>query len=743
MYRGLKSQKCSAEKQSGPLFSASSDLYVSDQPSTFPAAATALAKDDSKCFVTAKFAYGSMENEPGVVVPAIPPVENAHISLSVGCVPQKKASVRTSYSGPDVISESLPLASLHHRESLRILQEKCQLYASKINQLESELQTSVELHRVTKNELKAESDHMRSERDIMVIDLGKRILDSFDLSVKSNDSWTDVGCEESSADCPTLSPAGDLRAERQNLRLNLFQNSCMCESENSKAIDESRNGHIDGSNRNNIESSINLNIRNAWESSNSREGGVKSCAVDPEAALNKSACTFCTMYGECVHKYLENDDHDRNLLLHQLLAELASVLQEKSEYSEKLNSENKALELRVAHLETSLLQQRNSFTSRKVHGEMFEECSRLRWRVLELEKNTKLSAEKILLEVPVTEDAQSSVEISADPTSPFSVIPSTRKRGYKIRKSINGLQSTGSPTPSSHSSPVPTTSSSFNTSTAAPSSVRSVWSYECDDNIQDIAAPVTEHSAPSHSHSHSECNAASEGSANREIEAILKIQSELQGKLSSLVLDQEKNSQKSVDQKIEHQIRISKQKLKDEIREKINLKEKIAVQLDIEEKEKEQKENEISNCVQMDYLMEKVKQLMHLHDAKECDYRALVRDLEEQVRTLSYQLYFAQGSTQERLADSEVYDPSEGFEGECSGADLYPYPRPGPYRSEGALGGSNSNVNGHSNCNGSTRYSQSPCSFNTLLCSTSFSSTTTSPAASSVSSSPCKRPCAV
>jgi hypothetical protein len=783
MHRGLENQKHSTEQQNGSLPSASIDCFVCNESSTFPAAATASVKADGKCFVKARFAYGDTEVEPGDVVTATQSAKNVDVCLSAECIAKKKASFRTFSTGRDVLSESLPTASLHVRESSRILQEKCQMFACRINQLESELQINVELHRVMKSDLKAECDRMRSERDSMVIDLGKRILDSFELNVRRNDSWTDVGHVESSADRPTLFPAGDNCAERQNLRLNLHKNSCMCMSGHSKEMDNNKALPAHGNEGNDIEPSDDMKNKNACKDDIIEESETRSTAHDFENKLkevkadftNKSVCTFCAMYSECVHEYLANDDHDRNILLHQLLAELASALQDKSEYSEKLYSENTALELRVAQLESSLLQ-RSSFSSRSIHGELFEECSRLRWRVLELEKNTKLSSEKILLEASVLDDIHCSVEISADPASPFSVIPSTRKRGYKIRKSINCLQCS-SPTPSSHSSPAPSSSSSFTTPSAAPSSVQGVWSYECEDNAHDGAAPFTEHNTPTHchNHGHSESASTSEASSHREIEAILKIQSELQGKLSSLVLDQEMNSQKNVDQKLEQQIRRSKLKLKVELREKINLKEKIAVQLESEEKEKEQIENEISNCVQIDYLMEKVNQLMHLHDAKESDYRALVRDLEEQVHTLSYQLYFAQGSTQERLSDSEVFDPSKGFEGECCGGYQYqdrgkdPYPKESEGSVEGGDGGSSSSNNSHSSrgyagrdpclvstdsrdftdlehCTNSTgrircSHSPSPCSYNTLLCSTSFSSTTTSPAASSANSSPCKRLC--
>ena len=574
----------------------------------------------------------------------------------------------------------------------------------------------------------------------------------------------------------------------------------------------------------------------------------KSSSFDNHKSKHSSdGCATCAEFQEFMRSYFMADagvdrgaggeESSQGLDMNQMLGMMKIKRSQTASTSAEIIAANSLLQSKVSELEKELLYQRNSFLwppSTTIPSELFKECSRLRWRVFELEKMHRSDSSDVTL---TDEDIPSAYEISVDSSEPFSAHSSTRKKGRKIRISINGLQrssrSRSSPESSLSSSPISpstTTSASISPSTstscslASPSSpfpsmastflsLQSIWNYRLssiiskreqsaiaekerlanrfsirkklimrseddrisDGNTEDIELKVQ---VPSDTVEVHQMDCAQEMSRSRRSQ-----DSVLETTQGHQDVDHDRNEEKKEKEEecLESRRLLKvKEKLKRNLRERISRKKSQTEQFEMEIKEIKEKEKKKSDRAYASYvsaLMVKVNELILIHDQKERDFSELVGELEGTVCRLGRDLRIArsaappefsalhqresseEGDEERNISDGAEYrttlstEYGNTHEGEDDRHTLFSTPsqeekygfQNGDFQSPTKTDSSystDSHDDSDIDCSSklTTKNLNSRASVDTyisaLLCSTSFSSATTSPAISSASASP-------
>ena len=640
----------------------------------------------------------------------------------------------------------------HFDSGVELLQRQCKISADKITQLENELKFTKESHEQLKIQLDTGYSITDSHRDDSIVCSGDYPSNVADDISQTSCSWTEV--HEDPLDDPWRNISSPTRGsplsplaicsdrDSNHSDFKSFRSICTCQLSSCGGL------ICDGSDTNHTNTS---SIPRLWGENEAImgtrliESSLIECDAEGDVRENKrghshshsicQTCAFCSEYGDCVHRYLESNMDKSNSFLHDMLSQLTSDLADRTVEAQSLSTTNIVLEARIIELQAEL--QHSPFTPGKISGELFKECSRLRWRIVELEKGFSAQQKNIQMKekeekeeeeaaaaaaaanamalrptISCSTDTLTTGVIGAGVEMPFSVMASTRKRGYNLRKSISDLQCSSapycpspSPTPSFSPSPSfplspslsPSLSLSLSPTTTpsycmahSPSSTGPSVSLSCSSSspgptlLQKIFKNESEsesggsisqsqpydrnssnnnnHSSSSSSSNNSNNNNNNNNSSNNKKKQYAAFQDCVKSPTSVLdivsMIEQEHEVRESKlklkvnaeDDKMEYR----KARFRDGIMETIDYKEKIALKLEIEKKEKERMLADEMHYYQLQRLMGKVSELMGIHDRKEEGFRVLIEGLEEQLMAATNALCIAQDSIQTQTESQKV-----------------------------------------------------------------------------------------
>lgn len=581
----------------------------------------------------------------------------------------------------------------HFDSGVELLQRQCKISADKITQLENQLKSTKESHeqlRIQLNTAYSITDLHRDDSTICSGDYPSNVADDISQTSSSwtevhedplDDPWRNISSPTRGSPLSPLVTCSDRDSSHSHGNVKSFKSICTCR------LSPCEGRICDGSAR--------MGTRLI-------ENSVIECDAEGDVRESQRShshcrkCAFCSEYGDCVHRYLENNMDKTIFFLHDMLSQLTSALADRTVEAQSLSSTNIVLEARIVELQTEL--QHSPFIPGKISGELFEECSRLRWRIVELEKGFSVqlknmqmmeNAEKEENEEKETAAAAAAAAEALQPimscstdslTSgviggaemPFSVTASSRRRGFKLRKSISDLQCSSVPYSSSPPpsfsplspslSPSPTTSSYC--MAHSPSSSRPLLSCSCSCIIpaptllqkmlkgEDQSESEREgggslsQSQPNHKNN-SNNNTNSNNNNNKQYAAFEDCVKSPTSVLDIVSMIEQEHEVRELKLKLkvnaeDDKMKYRKARFKEGILETINYKEKIALKLEIERKEKERLLADEMHYYQLQRLMGKVSELMGIHDTKEEGFRVLVGGLEEQLMAATNALCIAQ-----------------------------------------------------------------------------------------------------
>ena len=597
--------------------------------------------------------------------------------------------------------------SSQQNRSVELLQHQCKMSADRIAQLENELTSSRDSHKQLITQLDtgySMIDPLRNEGFCSISDCVPNVAD--DVSQTSS-SWTEIledPLDDPWRNIPSPKRNSPLSPEeacsgRDSSQCSLFKSSCVCRL--SPPVDPAYSGG---------DTSF-LNVSTAMyaprqRGENETQIGIKlieSSAIDRDVRGDRNdsmksrsrTCTFCSEHSDTVHRCLGNtmDQSTSTSFLHSMVAELTSALADRTAVSDSLSTANRKLELKICELQSEAQHSHHDVapsTPGKISGELFKECSRLRWRIAELEKGFSAEAEKARLKdslereereaelavaIAAAAALQQTVSYSTGPLNSregeagagagvaagvaFRMTASSRTRGYRLRRSINDLQSSSLPYDSSPS-PCPSTPPFFTTPSPCSPSTSASTSVSGSVSRLPLLLKMFE-SEVSKSHSvgkDKDRDRDKEGDKGRDKDRervrtqnsafhdCVRSPTSVSQIVSMLEQEHEVRELKLNVRTEDGRSKCRRVRLKEGVMETTEFKHKAAFQVLLEQKEKERRVADEVHYYQIQRLMGKVKELMVIHDNKEEGFRMLIQGLEEQLEAVTYALYIAHDSTE-------------------------------------------------------------------------------------------------
>ena len=582
----------------------------------------------------------------------------------------------------------------HFDSGVELLQRQCKISADRITQLENELKSTKESHEQLKIQLNTGYSITNSHRDDSTICSGDYPSNVADDISQTSSSWTEV--HEDPVDNPwrnissptrgsPLSPLA-ICSDRDSSHSDFKSSKSICTCRLSPCLDLICDGSAGMGTRLIQNSAIECDAEGDMRESNRCHSHCRKC-------------TFCSEYGDCVHRNLENNMDKSNFCLHDMLSQLTSALADRTVEAQSLSSTNIVLEARIVELQAEL--QHSLFTPGKISGELFKECSRLRWRIVELEKGFSAQLRKLQMK----EDAEKEEEeketaaaaaavafqpimsCSTDPLTigviggaemPFSVTASSRKRGFKLRKSISDLQCSSvpyssSPSPTSfspsfssslslspttstycmaHSLSSPCPSISCTCLIPAPTLIQKIFKGQNEIEIESGGSlsqsqPNDKNNSNNKNKSNNNSNSDNSDNNKKQYSAFEDCVKSPTSVLDIVSMIEQEHEVRELKSKLkvnaeDDKMKYRKARSREGIMGTIDFEEKIALKLEIEKKEKERLLADEMHYYQLQRLMGKVSELMGIHDTKEEDFRVLVEGLEEQLMAATDALCIAQ-----------------------------------------------------------------------------------------------------
>ena len=593
------------------------------------------------------------------------------------------------------ILQTMATMCRQQNRSVELLQNQCKMSADRIAQLENELTSSRESHEQLITQLGTGYSIIDPHKEEGFCSISDCVPNAADDVSQTSSSWTEI--LEDPLDDPwrnipspkrnsPLSPV-EACSGRDSSQCSLFKSSCVCRS--SPSLGPVCSGG----------DTSNLNVSTALYAPGQRDENenqvsiklMESSATEEcvKGDMNDSmkshcrTCTFCSEHGDTVHRNLGNTMDQSSFFLHSMVAELTSALADRTAVSDSLSTANRKLELKISELQSEAQHSHHDVvpsTPGKISGELFEECSRLRWRISELEKGFSVEVEKARLKdslereereaelaVAIAASAaalRQTVSYSTEPLNSregeagagvaFRMTASSRTRGYRLRRSINDLQSSSLPYDPSPS-PCPSTPPFF--TTASPCSPSASVSVSGSGPVSRLPFLLKvfdgEGSRGYNDGKNRDRDKEGVSTQNSVFHDCVRSPTSVSQIVSMIEQEHEVRELKLNVRTEDERSKCRKAQLREGVMETAEFKHKAAFQVLLEQKEKERRVADEVHYYQIQRLMAKVRELMVIHDNKEEGFRMLIQGLEEQLEAVTYALYIAQDSTHtEKVSES-------------------------------------------------------------------------------------------
>jgi hypothetical protein len=594
---------------------------------------------------------------------------------------------------------------------VELSQNQCKISADRIAQLENELTSSKDSHKQSILQLGTGYSIADPQIEEGFCSISDCVPNAADDVSQTSSSWTEIledPLDDPWRNIPSPKRNSPLSPEeacsgRDSSQCSLFKSSCSCRL--SPPVDPAYSGC--DTNYLNVSTAL---YAPRQKDENENQTGIKlieSSVIEGDVGgdrndsmkCHRRTCTICSEHSDTVHRSLGNSMDQSSSFLHSMVVELTNALADRTAVSESLSTANRKLELRISELQIEAQHSHHDVapsTPGKISGELFKECSRLRWRIVELEKGFSAEVEKARLKesmereereaelavaVAAAAALQQTVSYSTEPLNSregeagagaglaFRMIASARTRGYRLRRSINDLQSSSlpfdsSPSPCPSTPPFFTTASPFSPSTSAPVSVSGSVS-----RLPLLLKMFESEGSKDHSDGKErEGDSGRDKGREKDRERVrtqnsafhdcVRSPTSVSQIVSMLEQEHEVRELKLNVRAEDERSKCRRAQLREGVMETMEFKHKAAFQVLLEQKEKERRVADEVHYCQIQRLMGKVRELMVIHDNKEEGFRMLIQGLEEQLEAMTYALYIAQDSTHtEKVSESVTESP--------------------------------------------------------------------------------------
>ena len=593
------------------------------------------------------------------------------------------------------ILQTMATMCSHQNGSVELLQN-CKMSGDRIAQLENELTFSRESHKQLIMQLETGYSIIDPHKEEGFCSISDCVSNAADDVSQTSSSWTEI--LEDPLDDPWRnilspirnSPLSQVEAcsGRESSQCSLFKSSFVCRL--NPSVDPASSGDV--KNCLNVSTALYVPRQRGEIETQTGIKLIESSLIERDIRGDRRdsmrshsrTCTFCSEHRDCAHRYLEKTMDQSSSFLHSMVAELTSALADRTAVSDSLSTANRKLELKISELQSEAQHSHYDVapsTPGKVSGELFRECSRLRWRIVELEKGFSAEVEKARLKESLEREEretelavaiaaaaalQQTISYSTEPLNSregeagagvgaavaFRMTASSRTRGYRLRKSVNDLQSSSlpydsSPSPCPSTPPFFTTSSPCSPSTSAPVSGS--------DSVSRLPLLLKIFESEGSRGNSDGKDRERERNKEKDRERVRIQNSAFQdcvrsptsvSQIVSMIEQEHEGRELKVQVRTEDdRTKCRRAHLREGVMETTEFKHKAAFQVLLEQKEKERRVADEVHYYQIQRLMGKVRELIVIHDNKEEGFRMLIQSLEEQLEAVTYALYIAQDST--------------------------------------------------------------------------------------------------